>query len=84
MKKKLLLTTILFKSRKTKKNKKAKAFFIRQHMEIKQKLNIDIEKTVFNMLFNEDKRKESSLNEDNEMNEENEEDFITELGLFMK
>ena len=87
MKKKFLLTRILCESRKTKKNKRAKTFFIRQHMKRKQKLNFDIEKTVLDMLFNEDKPKKSSFNEDNEMNAENvenEADFITELPLFMK
>ena len=86
MKKKLFLTRIMFRSRKSKKNKRERTFFIRQHMKGKKKLSFDIKKTVLDKFFNEDKPKKSSFNEDNEMNAENienEKDFITELPLFM-
>ena len=86
MKKKLFLTRIIFRSRKSKKNKRERTFFIRQHMKRKKKLNFDIKKTVLDKFFNEKKTKKSLFNEDKEINEENienEKDFITELPLFM-
>ena len=86
MKKKLFLTRIMFRSRKSKKNKRERTFFIRQHMKGKKKLSFDIKKTVLDKFFNENKPKKSLFNEDNEMNAENienEKDFITELPLFM-
>ena len=86
MKKKLFLTRIIFRSRKSKKNKRERTFFIRQHMKRKKKLNFDIKKTVLDKFFNENKPKKSLFNEDKEINEENienEKDFITELPLFM-
>ena len=83
MKKKFLLTRILCESRKTKKNKRAKTFFIRQHMKRKTKLNLNLAETVLDMIFNGNIPQISSSNEDNEMNAENERGFTTELRLFM-
>ena len=82
MKKKLFPTRIRIKSRKRKNNKRAKTFFIRQHMKRNKKFHFYIKKTVLDMPFNEDKPQVSSSNEDNEMNSENERGFITELCLF--
>ena len=83
MKKKLFPTRIRIKSRKRKNNKRAKTFFIRQHMKINKKLNFEPKKTVLDIPFNEDRPQVSSSNENNEMNSENERGFITELCLFV-
>ena len=83
MKKKFLLTRILCESRKTKKNKRAKTFFIRQHMKRKTKINLNLEETALYKIFNGNIPQISSANEDNEMNAENERGFTTELRLFM-
>ena len=83
MEKKLLPTRILCESKKSKKNKRVKTFFIRQHMKRKTKLNLNLEDTVLDMIFNGNIPQISSSNEDNEMNAENERGFITKLRLFM-
>ena len=83
MKKKLLPTRILYESRKSKKNKRVRTFFIRQHMKRKTKFNLNLEETVLDMISNGNVPQISSSNEDNEMNAENERGFVTELRLFM-
>ena len=80
MKKKLLPNS---ESRKRKKNKRAKTFFIRQHMKRKTKINLNLEETVQYKIFNGNMPQISSANEDNEMNAENGRGFTTELRLFM-